>query len=164
MKYLVPTILATVLAVSVQAQQVSLVDKLAEASAEWLIGTWTGTDDGGDTVTITYASEFDGKAGSVHLKGNSIELKGLIGVDPVTDEVRQHAVTSIGAVLAGTWDDNGSGLTFHATWHLPDGATLERVYVHESDGSDSMRVTVYDGPQWKSTTSKQMEMTLKRVR
>lgn len=141
------------LTISAPAQAGGLSSKLSEAGAEWLIGEWTGIDPMGDAFTLTYGQEYDGQAGSVLFKGASLEMKGLIALNPATDEIRQFSVTSTGILVTGTWDDDGSGLTFEATWTMPDGSRKERSYVYQWIDAKTARVTVYDGSRWRSDTS-----------
>lgn len=139
-----------------------LADKLSEAGADWLQGTWSGTGPDGHAFTLAYAPVFDGQAGSVHFKSDVAEMKGLIAVDPASGEVRQFAVVSTGELVTGTWDEEGDGLSLSVSWTSADGSYERRTYVHRRVDAETAAVTVYAGPRWSSDTPRH-EIELKRV-
>lgn len=148
-------------AMSVGAQDGGLAGKLSEAGAEWLIGEWTGTDPEGRPFTLTYAQLFDGQAGSVHFKSEGMEMKGLIAVDPSSDDVRQFSVTSTGELVSGTWYDEGGDLILDVSWTTTNGSYNQRSYVYNRVDAKTVKVVMYNGPRWQSDTTRH-ETELKR--
>lgn len=159
MKHLILPLILLALAASARAQDATLSGKLSEAGAEWLVGSWTGTDQNDQPVRLTYALELGGHAGSVHLQSDGLEMKGLIAVDASTDEIRQFGVTDVGAIMSGSWRDDGGGLVLEATWVMPSGSRYPRSYVYQRIDANRMKVVRYDDTPQGETTRIELVLT-----
>ena len=148
MKKLLTLFAALGLAVLPQAQA-SLADRIAEAQAEWIGGTWEADIDG-NKVTLTYKWAIKDHVLASHFKSNDTETYSLISLNNETDEVEQTGYDNKGKKQTGSWgpkddmpmltltskDDNGNTNSMGVAFRRIDQDNIEvQIYRVDADGT-----------------------------
>jgi len=148
MKKLLTLLALMGLTVAPQAQ-VTLGDKIAEAEAEWIVGTWEADLDG-NKVSLSYTWAIKDHVLASHFKGNSSETYSLISVNSATGEVEQTGYDKKGKKSKGSWgpkddmpmltltskDDNGNDRTMGIAFRRIDQNNIElQIFRVDADGT-----------------------------
>ena len=129
--------------------QASLADKIAEAEAEWIVGSWEADLDG-NKVSLSFNWAIKDHVLAFHFKGNNSESYSLIALNAETDEVEQTGYDNKGKKSKGSWgpkddmpmmtltskDDNGNDSTMGVTFRRIDQNNIElQIYRVDADGN-----------------------------
>jgi hypothetical protein len=140
MSILVAALIA--LLVPVQAQQ-TLAEMVDEAGVAWLVGEWTGETDNGETIKLSFAWDLNKRVVSLHLTTSEMESKGMIGVDPVSKEIRYVAYDNRGGSGTGVWSavDTKAILKYRG-WN-PDGEPRRMGVSFAKLSADTMKLELF---------------------
>lgn len=117
---LVLSVLLGVMCFGARAQE-SLSEMVSQANAEWMLGTWQGSSDDGNTVTIAFSWDLDKHVVVLQSKMGDVEIKGYSALDPVSREVKYVGFDNRGTVSKGGWGLEGGELTLRV-----ESQTMER--------------------------------------
>jgi len=136
--------LAILAALSLDARaQVTLADRVSEGNAVWMLGTWEGQTESGDTFTQTFSWDLEKHMILSHWKGSSMETKGMILLDPESGEVEYLAASNRGGLLKGVWQPEGDALVLTMTAISQEGRTWKAAVVHRQVDANTMKVEFF---------------------
>lgn len=148
MKKLLSLLAVLGLAFAPQAQA-SLADKIAEAEAEWIVGTWEAETDNGK-ISLSYKWAIKDYVLASHFKGYDSESYSLIALNAETGEVEQTGYDSKGKKSKGSWgpkddmpmltltskDDNGNSRSMGIAFRRIDQNNIEiQIFQVDADGN-----------------------------
>ena len=129
--------------------QASLADKIVEADAEWIVGTWEAEMDNGK-ISLSYKWAIKDHVLASHFKGNDSEMFSLIALNSETGEVEQTGYNIKGEKSKGTWgpkddmpmltltskDDNGNSRSMGIAFRRIDQNNIEiQIFQVDADGN-----------------------------
>jgi hypothetical protein len=89
-----------------------LSDLVEQQQAEWLLGSWTSSD---ENVKLTYEYRLEKNIIGVKFKAGDREAEGMIALSPGTQESVYVAVDNQGAVSKGAWTKHEGNLLLKTT-------------------------------------------------
>ncbi|MCB1125697.1 MAG: hypothetical protein KDM81_04320 [Verrucomicrobiae bacterium] len=142
--------LALVLAGSCLAAhaQPSLRDLVNEAQAEWMMGTWEGPTDDGQTLTHTFAWDLDKKIIVMKGKVGDMAYLGITAIDPETGEPKYSGYDSQGTVSKGTWSEESGDVALRIDGHSPTEGKRKIGVVFGKASGGGLQLRMHGVDQW----------------
>lgn len=116
----------------------------AEVGVEWIIGSWVGTSDSGGTIELSFKPDLKDRIAIVTYNDGRSESRGMIYMDPNSEEPKYLSVNTQGAVGTGTWtaEDNKPILKYRQV--NSDGQTSKMALVFKKIDAKTMEVALHD--------------------
>ncbi|RME94946.1 MAG: hypothetical protein D6766_04545 [Verrucomicrobia bacterium] len=135
------------LAVSLNAQP-TLADLVAEAQADWMVGTWVGYADDGTQVTQTFSWDLDKQVIVMRGSAGDMSWMGVTSIDPTTGEPRYVGWDNRGTHSTGTWADEGGDVALRLESKQPDGQTRKMAVVFGRASGGRLEIRFHGVDQW----------------
>jgi len=160
---LAAALLATaMLAFNADAQE-TLAGRVDAGGAGWMLGTWEGQTENGDSFTQTFTWELEQHMILSHWQSPRMQTKGVILLDPQSDQVQFIAGSNRGGLLKGVWNPEGDALVLTLTAISPEGETWKAAVSHRRIDADTMQVDFYPiGADGTRESTAAMSTQLKR--
>jgi hypothetical protein len=110
--------LACSLTLTSQAQ-VTLASLANEANAGWMLGSWKGTTDTGDSIELSFNWELDKHIIVLSLKASGMEAKGYTIMEPGAELPSYMGVDNRGSVSKGNWNYEDGALVLRIETKRP---------------------------------------------
>jgi hypothetical protein len=101
-KYWMILLATSLLACATQAQE-NLADLVAQAKADWMLGKWEATDDGGRPISFQISWDLDKHVVVFQVKMNEAEFKAYSALDQETRQVTYISFDNHGVINRGSW-------------------------------------------------------------
>ena len=136
--------LAITAALTLQARaQQTLAGRVEEGGAAWMLGTWEGQTENGESFTQTFAWELDQHMILSSWQSPRMQTKGVILLDPLSGQVQYIASSNRGGLLKGVWAPEGDALVLTLTAISTDGETWRAAVSHRRIDAETMQVEFY---------------------
>jgi hypothetical protein len=121
--FLVAGLLSALLffSISPASAQQSIAGLLEEKGVDWIVGSWTGVDAQGQSISLEYELELEGHALELELTVGGTEYEGFVVRDPRSGMVTEVGVNNQGAMTHATWRVEGQALVSERTGITPEG-------------------------------------------
>jgi hypothetical protein len=143
MRSLLALIMALQLTALLQAQS-SLVSLAREAGVDWLLGEWEGSGDNGDVIQTAFRPELNDHIVIVTYKDSRSEAKGMIMVEPGTEQAKYCTADNQGGVGDGIWSVEEGKIILRYRYVSPEQETRRMAIVFTKLASDRMDVAIHE--------------------
>jgi len=120
----------------------TLADIVAEGGYEWLMGKWSGSENG-RTYELECQPILDGHGVTVNMKMGSFQYLGLITYAASRQEAMESGVDTLGRTWKMTYEQDGSDLVGQSEVTKPDGATQKLRQVYTKIDNDTFNVKLF---------------------
>lgn len=131
--------LVCALTLTTQAQ-VTLASLANEANAGWMLGTWKGTTDNGDSMELGFKWELDKHMIVLTINAGGMEAKGFTVMEPGAEMPSYMGVDNQGSVSKGNWNYEDGALVLRLETKRP--YESPRKWAATFSGSESSGLTV----------------------
>ena len=119
-----------------------LSDLVSEGGYEWLMGKWSGTEEGRQ-YTLVMKPILDGHAAIMEAQIDDFQYRGMITLASSGEEINQIGADNMGGTWKSSWEDSYEGAVHKIEYTKPDG-TIERMeHVFVKTDNDTFQVKEY---------------------